>query len=241
MNQDTEILRVERSDGVTTLTMDDGKANVMSVRMLRALHGAFEQAAAQRDIVVLIGRAGLFSGGFDLAVFKRDPTELVTMLTEGARLTERMLSHPRPVLAVCSGHAIAMGLFVLLSAHWRIGIDDPTPILQANEVANSMTLPRFAIEVCRQRLAPAPMLRTALLAAPHAPRQAMEAGFLDELAAPADLQHAVQARIGALRKLDANAFSATQQRLQAPALQALRQAIDDDIAEWRVGFGGARG
>jgi enoyl-CoA hydratase len=241
MNPDSDILRVERDDGVTTLTMDDGKANVMSVRMLRALHGAFEQAAAQRDIVLLTGRAGLFSGGFDLAVFKREPAELVTMLTEGARLTERVLSHPRPVLAVCSGHAVAMGLFVLLSAHWRIGVDDPTRILQANEVANAMTLPRFAIEVCRQRLAPASMLRTAMLATPHAPRQALEAGFLDELAAPADLQPAVQARIGALRKLDVNAFSATQQRLMAPALQALRQAIDADIAEWRVAFGGARG
>jgi enoyl-CoA hydratase len=241
MSQDNDFLRVERADGVTTLTMDDGKANVMSVRMLQALHGAFEQAAAQRDIVVLTGRAGLFSGGFDLAVFKRDPQELVTMLTEGARLTERMLSHPRPVLAVCTGHAIAMGLFVLLSAHWRIGVDDPTRILQANEVANSMTLPRFAIEVCRQRLAPAPMLRTALLAAPHSPRQALEAGFVDELAAPADLQAAVQARLAVLRKLDRHAFEATQQRLQAPALQALRQAIADDVAEWRAGFGGARG
>jgi enoyl-CoA hydratase len=134
-----------------------------------------------------------------------------------------------------------MGLFVLLSAHWRIGVDDPTRILQANEVANSMTLPRFAIEVCRQRLAPAPMLRTALLAAPHSPRQALEAGFLDEVAAPADLQQAVQACIASLRKLDKHAFEATQQRLLAPALQALRQAIADDVAEWRAGFGGARG
>jgi enoyl-CoA hydratase len=240
MNDENDILRIDPSDGVTTLTMDDGKANVMSVRMLRALHAAFEQAAARRDIVVITGRAGLFSGGFDLAVFKREPEAIVTMLTEGARLTERVLSHPRPVLAVCTGHAIAMGLFVLLSAHWRIGVDDPSRILQANEVANAMTLPHFAIEVCRQRLAPAALLRTALLATPHAPRQALEAGMLDELAAPAELEQAVQARIGALRKLDAHAFTATQQRLQAPALKALRQAIDDDVARWRADIAGAR-
>jgi enoyl-CoA hydratase len=228
-----EILRIERSDGLATLTMDDGKANVMSVRMLRALHDAFAQAAAQGDMVMLTGRPGLFSGGFDLAVFKRDPTELVTMLTEGARLTERMLSHPRPVLAVCTGHAIAMGVFVLLSADWRIGSDDATRIVQANEVANAMTLPRFAIEVCRQRLAPAAQVRTALLAEPHNPRQALRAGFFDQIAAPAELAQATRDRLERLRKLDTKAFAATKARLREPALQALRQAIDADVAEWQ--------
>lgn len=235
---DDGFLRSERADGVTTLTIDDGKANVMSVRMLQALHRAFEQAAGQRDIVVLGGRPGLFSGGFDLGVFKRDPAEVVTMLTEGARLTERMLSHPRPVLAVCTGHAIAMGAFILLSADWRLGVDDPSRVIQANEVENAMTLPRFAIEVCRQRLSPGALVRTALLSERHNPHQALRAGFLDEVAAPDQLVQATRARVERLRQLDAKAFAATRERLRAPVLAALRQAIDDDIAEWRARLAG---
>jgi enoyl-CoA hydratase len=230
-----DFLTIARTDGVTTLTMDDGKANVMSVRMLQALHSAFEQA--QGDIVVIVGRPGLFSGGFDLAVFQRDPRELVTMLSEGARLTERVLSHPRPVLAVCTGHAIAMGAFLLLSADWRLGVDDASRVIQANEVQNAMTLPRFAIEVCRQRLTPAALVRTALLSEPHAPHQALRAGFLDEIAAPDQLMQAAHARIERLRKLDTQAFTATQQRLRAPLLSTLHQAIEQDIAEWRSRFG----
>jgi enoyl-CoA hydratase/carnithine racemase len=231
---DKDFLTIARTDGVTTLTMDDGKANVMSVRMLQALHSAFEQA--QGDIVVIVGRPGLFSGGFDLAVFQRDPRELVTMLSEGARLTERVLSHPRPVVAVCTGHAIAMGAFLLLSADWRLGVDDASRVIQANEVQNAMTLPRFAIEVCRQRLTPAALVRTALLSEPHAPHQALRAGFLDEIAAPDQLMQAAHARIERLRKLDTQAFTATQQRLRAPLLSALHQAIEQDIAEWRSRF-----
>lgn len=231
-----DILSIGHADGVTTLTMDDGKANAMSVRMLQALHQALQLAQGQRDIVVLRGRAGLFSGGFDLGVFKREPTEIVQMLTEGARLAERLLSYPHPLLAVCTGHAIAMGAFVLLSADWRIGVDDATRIVQANEVQNAMTLPRFAIEVCRQRLTPAALERTALQAEPHAPRQAFEAGFFDELVAPAGLEDAVQARLKRLRQLDPDAYTATKQRLRADTLAALRRAIDDDIAEWKSRF-----
>ena len=234
-----DILSISRADGVTTLTMDDGKANVMSVRMLQALHQAFEQAQGHGDLVLLQGRAGMFSGGFDLGVFKRDPTETVQMLTEGARLTERLLSYPHPVLAVATGHAVAMGLFVLLSADWRIGIDQGARF-HAIEVQIGMTLPRFATEVCRQRLSPAALQRAALTAAPHTPAQALEAGMIDELAAADALPAAVQAQLARLKALDPKSFTATKQRLRAATLAALRQAITADVAEWQTRIGGQR-
>jgi enoyl-CoA hydratase len=85
-------------DGIATLAMDDGKANVMSVSMLRAIDAALDRAAADKATVVLHGRAGMFSGGFDLAVFKRAPQEIVEMLTAGAELTARLLAFPYPVV-----------------------------------------------------------------------------------------------------------------------------------------------
>ena len=73
--------------GIATLTMDDGKANVMSVRMLQAINAALDRAQADQAVVVLAGRAGMFSGGFDLSVFKSgDASETCRMLEAGARL-----------------------------------------------------------------------------------------------------------------------------------------------------------
>jgi len=230
-----EPLKVQRHDGVTTITMDDGKANVMSVRMLQSLHRALQQAQQDDSTVVLTGRAGMFSGGFDLAVFKRDPAETLLMLTEGARLTERLLGFPRPVLAVCTGHAIAMGAFILLCADVRIGVDHG-PRLQANEVQIGMTLPRFAIEVMRQRLSPAQLQLAAVTALPYSPLQAMAAGFLDELTPVSGLAEAARVQMERLGKLDPKAFAATKQRLREPTLVALHQAIDADIADWASRF-----
>lgn len=76
------------------------------------------------------------------------------MLKAGAEMTERLLTFPYPVGAVCTGHAIAMGAFLLLSADYRIGTN-PEAKIQVNEVLIGLTLPHFAIEVCRQRLTPA--------------------------------------------------------------------------------------
>jgi enoyl-CoA hydratase len=178
----------------------------------------------------------MFSGGFDLAVFKTDPQALMAMLEAGARLTERVLSFPLPVVAACTGHAIAMGAFLLLSADVRIGVDTGARI-QVNEVQIGLMLPRFAVEVCRQRLTPAELNVAAITAEPYTPAQALRAGFLDEIVPVESLAATVTARAKRLASLHAGAFAATKARLREPMLDSLRAAIRGDIADWTERFG----
>jgi enoyl-CoA hydratase len=224
-------LTYELRDNVATITMDDGKANVMGLPMLQALNAALDRAEADKAAVVLRGRAGMFSGGFDLATFKTEPTAVVQMLEAGARLTDRLLGFPTPTIAVCTGHAIAMGAFLLLSTDLRIGIDQGARI-QVNEVQIGLTLPHFAVELCRQRLTPAHFNLATLTARPYSPAEAVVAGFLDELATADALAATAQSRAVDLLKLHAAAFSATKLRVRAATIAALREAIRQDTAEW---------
>ena len=221
------------SDGIATLTMDDGKVNAISVAMLKALNAALDRAEADKAVVIITGRERTFSGGFDLKAFQRDPAEVLQMLEGGARLSQRLLSFQQPVIAACNGHAIAMGVFLLLSTDVRVGVDQLARI-QINEVQIGLTLPHFAIEVCRQRLAPAHVNLAALTAHPYTPQEAFAAGFLDELAPPDGLIDAARTQAFRLAKLHGEAFPATKLRLRQPMLQALRQAIERDLAEWNA-------
>ena len=230
------LVRYEFADGIATLTMDDGKANAMGIAMLQAIDAALDRAQDDQAVVVLAGRERMFSGGFDLAVFKGEPEALVRMLEAGARLTRRLLAFPRPVLAVCTGHAIAMGAFVLLSADVRLGVDQGARI-QVNEVQIGLTLPRFAIEVCRQRLAPEHLTLAAVTALPYAPQQAVVAGFLDEVVPAAALADATSEGAARLAKLDAPSFAATKLRLRHDTLARLDRAIADDVFDWQSRFG----
>jgi enoyl-CoA hydratase len=152
-------------------------------------------------------------------------------LEAGARLSLRLLSHPFPVVAVCAGHAMAMGAFLLLSTDLRIGVSQGYKV-QLTEVQIGMTLPHFAIEVSRQRLTPSHYNLAAGLSQPYTPQGAMAAGFLDEIV-PADaLASTVAAHTARLQKLHMAAFAATKLRLRANALTALRDAIDQDVREW---------
>ena len=98
------------------------------------------------------------------------------MLRSGFELAERILSFPAPVLVACTGHAVAMGLFLLLSADYRVGSAGRYR-LTANEVAIGLTIPQAAVEICRQRLGPAHLNRAVIIAEVFAPHDAVEAGL----------------------------------------------------------------
>ena len=227
------LLSCDHADGVSTITLHDGKANVMGLEMLRALDDALGAAQAVHAAVVLTARGKAFSGGFDLATFQRRGPDLVNMLEAGARLAARLLAFPRPVVVACQGHAVAMGAFLLLAADSRLCADTDLRI-QLNEVQVGLTMPRFAIALCRHRLTPASLHAAIVTASPFSPIQALSAGFVDELAAPADLLAAAQRHAQQLARYPTAAFESTKRRSAIPGLQALEQAIEEDLAEWRT-------
>ena len=220
----------EFHDSVATITMDDGKVNALSVRMLGALGEALDRAETDRAIVVLAGRPGIFSAGFDLQTLRAGGADGVQMLKAGFELAERLLSFPTPVVVVCSGHAIAMGSFLVLSADYRVGVSGDFRIT-ANEVAIGLTMPRAAIEICRQRLAPAQFNRAVLLAEVFSPEGAVSAGFLDQVVGPAELSTASATAAQRLATLDLEAHLSTKQRARSGLLRELRVAIEEDNAD----------
>ncbi len=217
---------------ICTVTLDDGKVNCLSPQMLGEMNAALDRAEEDGAAVVLVGRKGRFSAGFDLAVIGKGGSDAVDMLINGFRLAERLLSFPMPVVLACTGHAIAMGSFLLLSADYRIGADGAYKI-GANEVAIGMTMPRFGVEISRQRLAPAHFHRAVITAEIYSPAGAVEAGFLDQVVPEDDLIAAARDKATALAGLNMPAHTATKLRARDKALQAVREAIEADEADLR--------
>jgi enoyl-CoA hydratase len=214
---------------VATVTMDDGKVNALSLAMLTELNAALDRAISDRAVVVLAGREGVFSAGFDLAALRAGGPDAVAMIRGGFELAERTLSFPTPVLIACTGHAVAMGVFLLLSADYRVGAAGPFRIT-ANEVAIGLTMPLAAIEICRQRLAPAHFNRAVIIADVFSPDDAIAAGFLDRVVPASELGDAARTVAGLLAKLDMNAHTATKLRARDGTLKAIRAAIEADDA-----------
>ena len=227
----TALVTYQLKDGIATLAMDDGKVNVMSLPMLAELNGALDRAAADRAAVVLTGRPGTFSAGFDMKVLGAGGADALKLLITGFETAERLLSFPHPVVIACTGHAIAMGVFLVLSGDYRVGADGAYKI-GANEVAIGLTMPRFGVEVCRQRLAPAHFHRAVINAEFYTPAESVAAGFLDRLVPDAEVLGEALAVAARLAKLPRPVHTATKLRAREQALKAIRAAIEADDSEF---------
>jgi enoyl-CoA hydratase len=222
------LLGYQLTDGVATVTLDDGKVNAMSVEMQAAIGEAIERAGADGAAIVLTGRPGVFSAGFDLATLGEGGPKAAAMVLGGFRLAERLLAYPHPVVVGCTGHAIAMGTFLMFAGDYRIGPESGSYKLTANEVAIGLTMPHAAIEILRLRLTPAAFDRAVILSDVFGPADALATGYLDRLVPAEDVVSAAQEFAHAARALDARAHAASKLRARAPVLAALAQAIRDD-------------
>lgn len=225
-------------DTLTTLTeeakyclveLDDGKANALSFDMLEQIEVALDQVADTGKPVVIVGRAGKFSAGFDLSVMGQGGETMINLLRAGAALSRRLLNFDTPVILAVSGHALAMGALLLLSADYRIGIRGSYKI-GLNEVAIGMTLPYFGVELANARLARSHLTAAVALARIYDAPGAVEAGYLDEAVQQEELLPRAIAVAQKFSDLDMQAHSRTKQRIREGLMQALESAFEKELA-----------
>ena len=223
-----EFVQYSLQDGTATIRIDDGKRNALAPAVLKEIYAAFEQAEADRATVILTGREGVFSAGFDLKVMNRGGTAAIGMLRLGYGLTARLLAYPYPVIAACPGHSMAMGVFLMLSGDYIIGSRGDFKIA-ANEVAIGMTMPRVAAAVMRNRLAPAAFQRAVTLAEYFDPESACAAGFFDELVEPGELMARAETLAKQFQELDRHAHKASKRQERKALIRRIRRNLPLDL------------
>ena len=152
-------------------------------------------------MVIITGQPGILSGGYDLKVMTSGPQNAIDLVAAGSTLARRMLAHPYPIIVACTGHAVAKGAFILLSADYRVGVEGPFRI-GLNEVQIGMTMHHVGIELARDRLRKSYFNRSVINAEMFDPQEALQAGFLDAVVAPESLMTTARAMAEQLTKVN---------------------------------------
>ena len=215
---------VEIANDIALIRMDDNKANAINFDMLAALNAALDTAEAEAKAIVLTGREGRFSGGFDLNAFASLGSDVYKLLDAGAELLLRLYGGPLPVVAACTGHAIAMGVFILHACDTRIGTAGDYKI-GANEAITGMNLPIFAMELARDRLHPSHLTRAMVQGFIYTPEGAVEAGYLDMLAQADEVEAKALAVAGQLAQLPAAAYAWNKKAIRKATLDRIRASL----------------
>ena len=166
---------------VSIITLDDGKANVFSSAMSSNINQLLDEVPNDKGALLITGRQGLLSGGFDLKTMTGgEAKDIIEMTVNGFKLLARIYGFSRPVVVASSGHAIALGAFLLCCADYRVGAKGKY-LVQANEHRNNMSIPIPILEISKSRISKRHWHRAILNAEAYPIDQSVEAGYLDEV------------------------------------------------------------
>lgn len=209
---------------IATLTMDDGKANAYGPTMIEALSDAFDKAEKEAKAIVLTGRPGVLSAGFDLKVMREGPEATSAMVNAGAELLLKLYLHPLPLVVAATGHAIAAGALILLTGDLRIATEGSFSI-GLNETSIGMSMPPFGLEIARDRLDPRALSNAILSATLYDPKTANAVGYVDTVVDENELADSARLAAKRMTTLDQKAYAQTKLYMRQATADRIRPTL----------------
>ena len=228
MNSPTIITQERHSDGVLLVMMDDGRANAVSHALIAELSAIVAEANRDETIraLVIAGRPGRFSAGFDLSVVNSGDADAVAeLVAAGGQLMHDVYASSVPVVAACTGHAVAAGALLILACDYRVGPDTDIKI-GLNESAIGMALPGWAVALAADRLSRRHLQHCAALAALCDGRGAVDAGFLDIAVESVRVVEVAMDEAARVARFDRKAYATTARRLRRATLDAMAADLE---------------
>ena len=227
----TDVLLVERSGGVATLTLNRPESmNSLSVALKEALLDAVRDVGADPAVraVVLTATGRGFCVGQDLRehmalIEANDPTPLRTVEEHYNPLVLALAEMPKPVVAAVNGMAAGAGAGLTFACDFRIAANTAGFLLAfanvglALDSGVSWTLPRLV------GMARATAL--ALLAEPITAEAALEMGLVNALVEPDRLMPAALELAGRLAGGPTAAYAAIKKSLTYASTATLSDAL----------------
>ena len=222
------IATLSQENDISIIKLDDGKANAFSYDMLTQVNELLSKVPRDSGALIITGREGLFSGGFDLKTLATGDMEKITKMVQlGYHLLLELYSFDRPIIAAVSGHSIALGLFVTCSADYRIAIDGEY-VCQANEVRNNMDIPIQIMEILKARVNKNYFYPAVFHSDAYTVQDSIAVGFIDEVVPQAEFMDRVMDKAKELATLPHPFYAKTKESAQAD----VRQKILDGIKKY---------
>ena len=222
-----KIATIKKEDDISIITLDDGKANVFSPEMSKQLNSCLDQVDKESGCVIITGREGMFSAGLDLKIIQSgDVDRIVEMSSSAFKLLARIFSFPRPVIAACSGHGIALGTFLICCCDYRIGIKGEY-MLGANEMRTNMVIPTPILELIKFRVNNSHKYRAVLGAEMYNFNQAQEVGLIDDVVDIDNLMSTAKDKAKDLATMGHPSYTMTKELFIAEPMAKINEALKE--------------
>jgi enoyl-CoA hydratase len=228
-------VRLEKADGVATLRLDKARGNAIDEALVRDLLDAARELGpdpAVKGVLLLSAHAKVFSPGLDLVTLTTlDRAAMERFMLLFAEMVWALYGLAKPVVAGVSGHAVAGGCILALTADHRV-LRRGGAQIGLNEVRVGVPLPWSVCELLRASVPPNALGQVALLGRNFADEDALRVGLADELADADGFEDRCRERLAEFVEKDAYSLAATKAALRADVLARMKAHEQAKIGGW---------
>jgi len=226
-----EMIRLDRAQGITTLTLARGKVNALDQAMVERASVHLEALGQDPECraVILTGQGSFFSFGLDVpALYDLSPEAFTRFLERFTALYLALFELPKPVVAAVNGHAIAGGFMLATACDCRLMAGGRAKIA-LNEVTFGSTVFAGSIEILRCVTGHRHAETIALSGCMYSAEQALDLGLVDEVVEPQALAGRAFEKASSLGAGDLTAYSDIKRLLRHGIAERIRQSEAESI------------
>jgi enoyl-CoA hydratase/carnithine racemase len=231
-------LRIERDGTLALLRLDKDRGNAIDEPLVEAILRSVEtlrQDDGVRGVLLCSAHPKLFCPGLDLLSLESyDAPALTRFMLRFAEMVWALFDLPKPLVAAVSGHAVAGGCILALTADERILRQGAS--IGLNEVKIGVPLPWTVTTLLRATLPPPSWTEIALAGTNVADDEALRLGIAHAVLPADGFEAACVARLARLADKDPAAFGATKRCLREGALAEMKREeaarAGEFIASW---------
>ena len=228
-------VRIEKQGPLAVLRLDKARGNAIDETLVDELMAAgttLEADPAVRGVLLASAHPKLFCPGLDLVgLLEYDRPSMQRFMGKFAALVWGFYGLRKPVVAAVSGHAIAGGCILALTADHRVLARGQVQI-GLNEVRIGVPLPWSVAVLLRATVPPGALARVALLGRNFADDEALQAGLADELADATGFEDFCLKRLEEFAEKDAAGVGTTKAWLRADALREMQKEEGRLSRDW---------
>jgi enoyl-CoA hydratase len=232
-------IRIETTGGIVALRLDKPRGNAIDEPLVRDLGDAARALSADpavRGVLLLSAHPKVFCPGLDLVtLIELDRRAMERFMLDFAEMVWALYALPKPMVAGVSGHAVAGGCILALTADHRV-LRRGGAQIGLNEVRVGVPLPWSVSELLRASVPPNALAQVALLGRNFADDEALRVGLADELADADGFEDHCRARLEEFAEKDAYALAATKAALREGVLASMKDREKARIGGWLDGW-----
>jgi enoyl-CoA hydratase len=228
-------IRFERQGALGILRLDKGRGNAIDDELLEDLARWAVEAARDdqlRGVLMASAHPRLFCPGLDLvALVERDREAMREFMGHFATVLWGLFGLLKPVVASISGHAVAGGCILALTADYRVMARTAAQI-GLNEVKIGVPLPWSVVMLLMTTVPAGALGEVALLGRNFAGDEAVRVGLVDALADADTLEQDALARLQEFAEKDPLAFGATKGWMRSQTVATMKAHESETADVW---------